>query len=195
MSDPRKELGERLWNKAFGHASAVKARSLEAYLAGIPQIPASLLEDDPDLPLLSLADPRPGLLWACRLLGIRHEELGYKDGDAEPFDDRFMIPAQPFWFRHDDGRKNRKRRPDHCRDELTGEILVGTAMEGVFAYAHHPGIVVPGEHVLDLPGTVHRSERVDCACLGVWRGQIELDLGRLSGIARPGCGTLRVRRK
>lgn len=186
---------KRLWDRGFGLDPSIQAKNFKVYLQGIPRIPASLLVEDSNLPLLSLADPRPGLLRSCKLLGIQHEELGYKDGDAVPFEDRFVMPTQPFWFRHDDGRKNRNRRPDHCRDELTGDIQAGTAMEGIFVYAHHPDIVKENEHILDLPGTVHHSSRADCACLRVWGGQVELDLNWSSDIASPGYGTLRLRRK
>ncbi|TAL50567.1 hypothetical protein EPN81_02460 [Patescibacteria group bacterium] len=186
---------KRLWDRGFGRDPVVNAKNFKTYLQGIPQIPAGLLADDADLSLLSLADPRPGLLRSCKLLGVLYEELGYSEGDAVPFDERFAIPVTPFWFRHDDGRKNRERRPDHCREEPTNDILVGTAMEGIFAYAHHPHIVVQGEHIIDLPGTVPRGLRVSCAYLGVWGGQTGLDLSRHSGIPGPGCGSLCVRRK
>jgi hypothetical protein len=186
---------KRLWDRGFGRDPSVGAKTLKAYLKGIPQIPASLLADDADLSLLSLADPRPGLLRSCKLLVIQFEELGYSDDSAESFDQRFAIPTTPFWFRHDDGRHNRKRRPDHCRDEATGDIQAGTAMEGIFAYAHHLDIVKEGEHVIDLPGTVHRDNRVDCACLEVWGGQTELYLYRHSDVASPDYGALRLRRK
>ncbi|MBI4256538.1 hypothetical protein HY626_00600, partial [Candidatus Uhrbacteria bacterium] len=95
---------KRLWDRGLGRDSAVKAKNFKAYLAGIPQIPANLLAEDPDFHLLSLCDPRPGLLQSCKLLGIKYEELGYTDEDAVPFDDRFVTPTTPFWFRHDDGR-------------------------------------------------------------------------------------------
>ncbi|MBI4256848.1 hypothetical protein HY626_02215, partial [Candidatus Uhrbacteria bacterium] len=104
MSDFRVELAQCLWNCGLGRDPAVNASDFEDYLDGIPQIPASLIAEDPDLPFLSLADPRPGLLQSCKLLGIKYEELGYTDEDAVPFDDRFVTPTTPFWFRHDDGR-------------------------------------------------------------------------------------------
>ena len=193
MTDPREIAVKRLWDRGFG--KAVKARNFKAYLAGIPQIPAGLLADDADLPFLSLVDPRPGLLRSCKLLWIQFEELGYAEDSSVPFDQNFPLPTGPFWFRHDNGRKNRKRRPDHCRDELTGDIQAGSAMEGIFAYAHHPDIVKKGEHVIDLPGTVRRDARVNCAYLGVWDGQARLSLSGDAGFANPSCGALRLRRK
>jgi len=186
---------KRLWDRGFGRDKAVKAKNFRDYLQGIPKIPASLLAQDSDLSLLSLADPRPGLLRSCRLLRIKYEKLGCADGDVGPFDDRFVLPTAPFWFRHDGGMENRKRRPDHCRDEATGLVLVGTAMEGLFAYAHHLDIVKEGQHALDLPGTVCHPERVDCAFLRVWSRQARLGLYRCSGFASPDYGALRVRRK
>lgn len=194
MTDLRETQARRLWKLGFGR-DQVKAKNFEVYLDQIPQIPEGLLAEDADLAFLSLADPRPGLTHCCRLLGIKYEELGYENEDAVPYDERFATPAGPFWFRHDNGRKNRNRPPDHCREELKGDIQAGTAMDGVFAYAHHPDIVVEGEHFLDLPGTVRRDSRVLCAHLTVWRDQPELILNRASGIAGPVGGTLRVRRK
>lgn len=184
-----------LWDRGFGRDPNVRVKNFKAYLAGIPQIPAGLIALDTDLPLLSLADPRPGLLRSCKLLGVQYEELGYSNEDAVPLDENFPLPTTPFWFRHDDGRANRKRRPDHCRDELTGDIQAGSAMEGVFAYAHHPNILKEGEHIIDLPRTVRRDFRVFCAYLMVWSGQAKLYLFRDSDIARPFCGALRLRRK
>ncbi|TAL51200.1 hypothetical protein EPN81_00640 [Patescibacteria group bacterium] len=195
ITDPRAAMAKRLWDRGFGRDEAVKTKNFKSYLQGIPQIPASMLVDDPELPFLSLADPRSGLLRICKLLGIKFEELGYTDGDAEPFDGRFILPIIPFWFRHDGGRKNRNLRPDHCRDEQTGDTLVGTAVEGLFAFAHHPEIVKEGEHIIDLPGTVLRGRRVSCACLRVWGGQTQLHLHRHSDVPSPDCGSLCVRRK
>ena len=184
-----------LWDRGFGRDSAIKAKSFKDYLAGIPQIPAGLIADDADLPRLSLCDPRPGRVRSCKLLGIQHEELGWNEESGEEFDGRFTLPTVPFWFRHDDGGKNRNYRPDHCRDKAKGDNQVAMAMEGVFAYAHHPNIVVEGEHLLDLPGTVLLGHRAHCACLGVWRGKTGLGLDRNSVFASPSFGTLRVRRK
>ncbi|MFA4845003.1 MAG: hypothetical protein WC654_00385 [Patescibacteria group bacterium] len=195
LTDPRWAQAKRLWDRGFGRDEAVNVKTFKAYLASIPQISASLIADDPDLPLLSLCDPRPGLVRSCKLIGIHHEELGYKEGDAVPFDDRYIDPTVPFWFRHDDGRRNHKRRPDHCRDELTGDILSGTAIVGAFSYLHHPEIVKEGEHVADLPGSVRRGDRAGCAYLRVWGGQVGLDVSRNSVIADPSYGALRFRRK
>lgn len=189
----RRIQAKRLWDKGIG--PEVKAKNFKVYLADIPEIPQSLLADDPTLPFLSLADPRVGLVKACSLIGIQHAELGYSEGDAAPFDERHTDPTVPFWFRHDDGRENRGRRPDVCRDECTGGILVGTAITGAFVYLHHPEIVTEGEHIIDLPGSVHRVSRIVCAFLGVWEGQTRLVVDRNSGDVIPYYGSLRLRRK
>ena len=183
-----------LWTLGFGRDPNVQSKNFRAYWEGIPEVPGSLVVDD-ELEFVSLADPRPGLLRSCKMLGIQFEELGFSEESAEPFNQNFPLPAEPFWFRHDDGRKNHKRRPDDCRDELVGDVLAGTALEGVFAYAHHPTIVVENEHSIDLPRTVLRDSRMNCAFLEVWRGQVRISLYRESDIASPGCGTLRLRRK
>ncbi len=195
MTDPRVAMAKRFWDRGFGRDPRVGAKNFKAYLAGIPKIPEGLVAEDSELPLLSLCDPRPGLLRSCKMLGIQFQEFGYAEDSVKPFDYRFPLPTEPFWFRHDDGRKNRGRRPDHCRGELVGDVLAGTALEGVFAYAHHPTIVVENEHVIDLPRTVNRARRVRCAYLGVWRGQVEIHLSGSSDSADPGYGALRLRRK
>lgn len=152
-----------LFAKGFGSDS----RTVVQYRRGIEPIPEGLLADEADLFLLSLADPRPGLLRACRFLNVQYEDLGYTEDTTVPFDDRFPLPTGPFWFRHDDGRRNLGRPPDRCRDENNSDAtLVATALEAVFAYAHHPNIVVEGEHVIDAPGSVRRYHRVHCVCLG-----------------------------
>ena len=191
--DPRVIQAKRLWDRGFG--CELELESFDAYLATIPQIPEGLLGDDPELPLLSLADPRLALTKACRLIGIPHEELGYSDGVVVPFSDRYADPKKPFWLRHDDGRPNKDRRPDHCRDKLTGDTLTGTALVGIMAYLHHPEIVVEGEHVIDLPGSVHRGSRAVCAYLKVWDGRVRLHVSRSAGIAGPDYGSLCFRRK
>lgn len=189
--DPYAKATEFLFQRGFG----VDIRTVAQYRKGIESVPGGLLADDTDLSLLTLADPRPGLLRSCKFLGIKFQELGYIEDSAEPFDENFPLPTEPSWFRHDDGCANLNRRPDECRDELKGDIQAGSAMEGIFAYAHHPQIIKEGEHVLDLPRTVHRGARVLCACLEVWHGRARLFLFRDSDLARPHYGALRLRRK
>ena len=179
LEDPdlREIQAKRLWEKGFGGDPNVLAKDFWDYLAGIPRISANLLADDPDLPFLSLADPRPGLVRSSALGFIQY---GRNDGDAEQFDRRFLLPATPFWFRHDDGHRNRNRRPYRDWEWFAGDILAGTAMEGVFSYLHHPTIVKEGVHSVDLPGTVRRGYRSFCARLGVWDARAGLGLDRNS---------------
>lgn len=167
----------------------------ETYLEGIPEIPKSLIADDPNLPYLFLADPRLGLVESCRLIGIKYAELGYTDESAGPYDDRHRDPVEPFWFRCSDGRPNRKRKPIDCRTECTGVLLAGTAMVGIMAYAHKSDIVKEGERVIDLPSSVYRVVRGYCACLKVWHGEPLLRLDRNAKVAVPHCGSLVFRRE
>ncbi|MFH1253573.1 MAG: hypothetical protein V1664_04575 [Candidatus Uhrbacteria bacterium] len=181
----------RLFELGFGGEGVI----FETYLEGIPEIPAFLVANDSKLPLLFLADPRPGLVKACQLIGIKYAEFGYGDESAEPCDKRHSDPTEPFWFRCNDGRSNRNRKPTDCRIECTGNLLAGTAMVGVTAYAHKVDIVKEGEHIIDLPGSVDRDARGDCAYLGVWRGQPKLFLDRDAEIAYPHYGSLVFRRE
>jgi hypothetical protein len=195
ITDSRRVMARHLWDLGFGCFQGSRVRGFDIYLDSIPQIPLSLLVEDPELSFLSLADPRLGILQVCRLLGIQYEELKYVEGDSVPFDERFKIPQQPFWFRHDDGRVNRNRRPNDCRRECVGGIQVGTAMEGIFAFVHHPQIIAENEHVIDCPGTVYRTRPVLCGCIGMWSGQVKLGLVRHPDITNPCNGSIRVRRK
>jgi hypothetical protein len=190
--DQRKAQAIRLWNWGFGRE--LSFGSYDAYLATIPQVSESLLGDDPDLPLLSLADPRLGLFKICKLIGIRSRRLGTIDEDVAPFNERHADPIEPFWFRHDDGRCNRGRRPDHCREELTGDILAGTALVGAMAYLHHPRIIVKDKHVIDLPGSVSEEARTCCIHLVVHGLLVEFNVIRHVDVAVASFGTLRFRR-
>ncbi len=192
-NDPRLIQATTLWDRGFGGGS--RGGSLEAYLKGIPEIPESLLPEDLDLFLLSLADPRVGLVTACSLTSIRHRKFGNGESDVVPFDDRYIDSREPFWFRHDYGKRNLHRRPDLCLAECQGQILAGTAIVGVFAYVHHPQFIKGKCHYIDLPGSVHRRKRCLCAGLGEWGGQVDLYVDREVTHAGPNFGSLRFRRQ
>ncbi|MBI4591899.1 hypothetical protein HY733_00395 [Candidatus Uhrbacteria bacterium] len=180
----------RLWAREFGYDQPVNAMNAEEYLAGIPRIPAGLLDEDSDLPFLSLADPRYGLFLTSRYLGV---QFSGREANTSPFDPRFDLPTQPFWFRHDDGRHYRGRSPDECRAETIQGIRAGTAMEGAFAYFHFPEIFREPDYVIDLPGTVRSDERLNCASMKIADGRMILELRRISAFAHKRFGTLRVR--
>ena len=192
-SDPRLIQAKVLWDKGFGRELGFK--TFKSYLATIPMIPVSLLADDPNLPLLRLVDPRLGIAKACKLFGIKFEELGYSDADAVICDARHETPTEPFWVRAHDGRKNRSRRPDVCRDECKDKIFVMTAMVAIMTWVQDPSIIKQGEHVLDCPGSVPRSARGSCAFLRVWVGEVKLDLLRIAGGAFPHYGAGAFRRE
>jgi hypothetical protein len=123
--------------------------------------------------------------------------MEYEQKSAKGFDDGYIIPVAPYWFRHDDGRKNRNRDSDQCLDEAAGDIRAGTIIEGIFAYAYHPQIVMEGKYCICLPATKRNDFHKVTASLGVWgsRGYARLDVYGLSLTAEPGSGTMRVRRK
>lgn len=195
MTDPRERLAKRLWDRGFGRDPEVKARNFRAYLKGIPPIPEGLIAYNYKFPFLSLADPRPGLIRVCRLLGVWFEEFGYTDNSAKPYSKWITLPEGPFWFRHDDVWWNRRDSPDFYRELVTDSVLVGSAMEGLFAYAHHPGIFEGGAHSIDLPATVNRADRLLCATLGVVMDQVQLRLDRQSRFPGGKSGTLHLLRK
>ncbi len=189
--DPRQIQAKVLWDKGFDHGF----ESFEAYLATIPEIPETLLVDDSNLPLLRLVDPRLGLVKTCELFGIKFKEFGYSDADAVACDNRHEIPSTPFWVRANDGRKNRNRRPDVCRDECKDEFLAMTDMVAIMTWVQDPSIIKENEHILDCPGSVHRAGRGYCACLGVWHGEVELVLSWGAGDADPRYGSGAFRRE
>jgi hypothetical protein len=191
--DPRLIQAKRLWDKGWGRELGLD--NFEAYLATIPEIPEFLLEDDPELPLLFLADPRLGLARSCQLLGVWYAEFEYSDESAEPWDAHHCDPVEPFWFRCHNGRPNRGRKPKDCRAECRGNRLAGTAMVGLMAYIHKSDIVKEGKWTIDLPGSVSRRDRGCCAYLKVWNGRAGLFLYGVAGVAVPDCGSLVFRRE
>lgn len=169
--------------------------SFDAYLATIPEIPETLLAHDSGLPLLRLVDPRLGLVKTCKLFGIKFEEFGYSDADAAPSDPRHEIPNTPFWVRAHDGRKNRNRKPNICRDECKDKLFAMTAMVAIMVWVQDPSIIKQNEHVLDCPGSVLRHARGRCACLEVWRGEVGLCLSSAAALEHPYYGSGGFRRE
>ncbi|HBR80838.1 MAG: hypothetical protein UX09_C0020G0005 [Candidatus Uhrbacteria bacterium GW2011_GWE2_45_35] len=195
-SQLRRAQARILFERGFNQGvRGTTAKTLAQYLRAIPPVPDFLFADDLELPLLFLADPRLGITKSCGLLGIKYLGFDYDDQSVEPWDDRHRDPAGPFWFRCHDGRPNHKCKPEDCRDECVGNRLAGTAMTGIMAYVQKPDIVKEGEHIIDLPGSVDRGDRADCACLEVWGGRSRLSLGRCSWVAGPSCGSLVLRRE
>ena len=170
--DPRIAQAKKLWDLGFGRE--LKMNSFHAYFATIPEIPKSLVADNPVLPLLVLVDPRLGHTRSCRLDGLRFAEYGWDDTSLVPFDDRHVMPSAPYWVRAHDGSPNLGKKPSDCRAKCTGKLYAGTADVGIAIWIQHGKC----NHVMDLPGSVHISNRESCACLGVWRGGLELGASR-----------------
>ena len=192
-NDPRLIQAKVLWDKGFGRELNID--SFERYLATIPEIPTSLLAEDSALPLLRLVDPRLGLTKTCELFGIKFKEFGYSDADAVACDAHHEIPNTPFWVRAHDGRKNRNRKPNVCRDECKDKLFSMTAMVAIMLWIQDPSIIKQGEHVLDCPGSVHRAARGLCAYLDVWCGEVGLHLHRSAGSAGSNYGAGAFRRE
>lgn len=164
--DIRQTQAKRLYDLGFGK----NYKSFEDYLATIPEIPQSLVGEDETYPLLTLDDPRLLRTERCKLAGVKYEEYGYNDETFVPFDARHETPAGPYWFRAHNGRKNRGRKPSDCRQELTGNLLAGTADVLLALFIHHKNVVKQGEHVMDGPGSVSRGVHRSCSYLVVWGG-------------------------
>lgn len=171
-NDPRVSQAKKLWDLGFGRE--LKYSKFDDYLATIPAIPASLLANNPEFPLLVLVDPRLGYVVSCRLAGLKFAEYGYGDKALKPCDKHHTIPTTaPYWIRAHDGTPNLGRKPSECLAECTGKRFAGTADVGIAIYVQHGKY----NHSMDLPGSVHRGGSC-CACLGVWRDGPELCVSR-----------------
>lgn len=174
--DIRTAQAKRLWDIGVGRE--LGEPSFEAYLATLPEIPAALVSDDADYPLLVLVETRVGLKRLCSL-GII--EFSGDDETFVEYDERHREFVQPTWIRVQDGRKNRNRAVRDCRTSFAKDERGLTALQGVCTYLHHPQAVTDtdreGGHVTDLSGSVRRVGRGYAAYLRVWRGRAKLDWG------------------
>ncbi len=190
--DTRVTQAKRLYDLKFN--GRLKGKDLwEAFLATIPEIPDSLLEHDPDFPLLTLVYPVNGLVKTCELALVK--DCGVSN--LEPYSPRDITPAEPHWIRAHDGRVNRGKKPSVCREEAVKRgFFPGTAEVGLAIWIHHQSqnVAVEGEHVMDLPGSVHRGNRSCCAYLLVWYGSPKLH-GFRDDDAHPQCGAVVFRRE
>ncbi len=169
VDDIRLIQAKRFFDRGFGRELGLK--DFAAYLATIPTVPETLLADDPNFPLLVLGEPRLGLTRACELIGLRYTG---SDQTLVPFDKRHAEPTKPWWFSMHDGRRNRNRKPSDCRTSLGANEISATALRGVCTFLHHPGVIVQGEHCVDLPGSVDAEYRGYNADLGIWRDEPRL---------------------
>ncbi len=180
--DIRRKQAKKYWDRGFGR----KFKNFAAYLVTIPEVPASLLADNPEFPLLVLVDPRLGHVESCRLAGLKYVEYGNDDDTLVPCDNRHAMPTDaPYWVRAHDGLPNLNRKPADCLAECTGRRYAGTADIGIAIYVQYG----KRQHFMDLPGSVHRHDRADCAYLDVWVDGPELrSYG--DGYASPGYGSV-----
>jgi len=183
----REARAKRLWDVGIG--KDVGCSDFASYLAGIPEIPAALAEDDADFPLLVLVEPRIGLARLCERAGVA------LSGDDETFiacDEAHHEFTQPAWIRIQDGRKNRGRNVIDCRQSFHVDERGLTALQGVCAYVQHPEMVgdalSPDAQLLDLPGSIPRAFPRNAAWLAVWHGRPEL-CWRWVGGADSKCGS------
>jgi hypothetical protein len=185
--DIRHAQAKRLWDLGVGRELGLP--SFEACLAGIPEIPAGLLQDDPEFPLLVLVETRIGLKKLCDLGGIAFDG---NDDTFVAYDDRHREFTQPTWIRIQDGRKNRNRSVRDCRTSYGKSELGLSALQGVCSYLHHPQAVTEATqkdgHVMDLSGSVLRVVRARAAYLKLWYGQPKLHW-RFDVSARPKFGS------
>ena len=179
-ADVRIARAKRMFDLGVGRELFTKGKlpneSFEAYLATIPEIPVEYLVGDPDFEHLVLEEPRIGLKRLCDLGIIVFDG---NDQTFEAWDSRHEDAMEPRWIRLQDGRKNRKRKPDDCRQSFNTDELGTTALQGVCAYLQIPTVVADlnigaDGHVMDLPGSVHRGGRRLCAFLFVGGGRAGL---------------------
>ncbi len=190
--DPRVIQAKRLFDLGWGRELGIDR--FEDYLETVPEIPESLLANDPDFPLLGLDDPRVGLSRSCEMAGVQLKGLGYSNEDAVPCDKRHADLTEPYWFRAHDGRKNRNLNPSDCRAEAKAPIFAMTAQVGLITFVHYSNVIKEGGHILYCPGTLHREWPALCAYLEVWSEQPKLGLNRY-GIADPSYGSGGFRRE
>jgi hypothetical protein len=185
---------KRWWDLGWGKELGV--RTLKQYRAKVPGIPASLFGENEEFPLLTLLDPRPGLVPNCCMAGIRHGEW-YQEGDAVPCDGRHADPTEPIWIRAHNGWDNWNHRPSECLADSTGNLFAGTAKVLAALWGQHESVreVCAQEgRIMDGPGSVHRDNREECACLRVSGGRPELHLSRCDD-GDPDCGSVAFHRE
>ena len=169
--DIRVAQAKRYWDLGVGRKLGFA--SFEAYLTAIPEIPAALLQDDPEFPILLLVEPRLGLKKLCGLVNLAF------DGDDKTFVVyRGALPVLA-WIRVQDGRRNRYRSACACRKSFGRHEIGLTALQGVCLYVQNPGLWSDlsdtDGHALDLAGSVKCDITFSAACLIVRSGRAWLD--------------------
>ncbi len=163
VDDVRTVQAAVAWWRGFGNALP-----FPAYLETIPIVPETIAKTPaafPHLRLLTLVDPRLGHVASCRLAGVHFGYGAWGDDHLMPCDDRHALPTDvPYWIRANDGIANLGRMPSACLIACADDRLAGTVDVGIAIVVQHG---VPG-YVMDLPGSVVRSQRDHSAMLGRW---------------------------
>lgn len=176
--DVRIRQAVRFWDIGVGYLKLSQREcfsTFEAYLATIPHVPAELLQQDEDFPLLVLVEPRVGLRRLCELGEI---EFSGDDNTLVAYDERHREFVGPTWIRVQDGRKNRGCAVRDCRTSFAQDEIGLTALQGVCTYLQHPQSVADADredgHVMDLSGSVRRAHRDLAAFLKAWKSRAKL---------------------
>jgi hypothetical protein len=190
-NDPRVRQAKVLWDKGWGRELGMT--SFGAYLASIPAIPERPTGCPAHLNRLVLWDVRPllpkgkekqppSLVKACHLLSLQFpgNDTTLVQHAATP-----VITTPVRWLWCQDGRMHRNRTPSDCRRHFVRPEVGAEALTGLFLFAQDPRVIGGSDdHVMDLPGSVHRGLPSRCACLGVWGGRPRLSWAWFGG-ARP----------
>jgi len=191
-NDIREAQAKRFWDRGAWNKPSNLGRGFMGgyadYLATIPEIPAELLKDDAEFPLIVLVEPRLGLKWLCAMAGLEFEG---DDDFYQPYDDQviFRDYVNPTWVRVQDGRRNHGRDASQCRRSFSKYEVALTALEGVCTYLQHPSVVSdvtrPHGHIMELAGSIrHRNYT---AIIGVWNRKRKLTY-TFRGNDLPYCG-------
>jgi len=148
-----------LWDKGFGREQGIK--DLDSYLSTIPEIPNALRADDERFPLLILVDGRVGITAACRLAGLKYAG---DDDTLKPYD-AAKARRGIRWMRCQDGRRNRNRSVQNCRQSFAPSEVGLDAIEGVAIYVQRPEVIQ--DNFMDLPNSVDAESRDDVTFLGI----------------------------
>jgi hypothetical protein len=124
------EQARKLWQKGWGRELGYKR--FKAYLSSIPCYSRELDAGDMRFPLLILVDARISIVKTCELLSVKCEEA---DDAFEDFDAKLARTEKIYWIRMQDGKKNRNKSIQACREEFAGDECGLTVHEGLALYA------------------------------------------------------------
>lgn len=177
-TDVRKAQARVLWKKGWGRSLGYA--TFDAYLASIPEVPAYLSVVDAAFPSLILVDGRLSVWQASLLLGVVVN--GNRVTSSLPIvHERRGI----FWMRCQNGQRFAGWSMEAATRASGSEEQGLDAIEGLALLAQQP--TLPNALHADLPRTPHAGWYPNGACLGLWRGKLELRWRR-TDVADPRCG-------